>query len=86
MTPALKAAVRRDYQSFLRKAHDSALEDPYIELLTFELEKVARGTTRKLIVGLPPRHLKTVASSICLPAFILGHDPAAKILIVTYGE
>jgi hypothetical protein len=37
-------------------------------------------------VNLPPRHLKTFASSICLPAFILGRDPSAKIMIVTYGE
>jgi phage terminase large subunit-like protein len=86
MTPELKKALRRDFESFVRKAHGEALQDDYIEYLCYELGKVARGITRRLVVNLPPRHLKTFASSVCLSAFILGRDPSAKVLIITYGE
>ena len=86
MTPELKRALRTDFESFVRKAHGEALDDPYIEHLCFELRQVAFGKSRRLVVNLPPRHLKTFASSVCLPAYILGRQPSAKVLVITYGE
>jgi predicted phage terminase large subunit-like protein len=86
VTADLRAVLRHDFVSFLLKAHGESLDDGYIPYLAHELARVARRETKRLIVNLPPRHLKTFASSICLPAFILGHDPSAKIMIVTYGE
>ena len=58
----------------------------YVGYLCHELGQVPRGKNRRLIVSLPPRHLKTFACSVCLPAFILGRQPAAKVLVITYGE
>ena len=86
MTPELKRALRTDFESFVRKAHGEPLEDPYIGYLCRELGQVPRGQNRRLIVSLPPRHLKTFACSVCLPAYILGRQPAAKVLVITYGE
>ena len=86
MTPELKRALRTDFESFVRKAHGEPLEDPYIGYLCYELGKVPRGKNRRLIVSLPPRHLKTFTCSVCLPAYILGRQPAAKVLVITYGE
>ena len=86
MTPELRAILQQNFGSFLLKAHGEQLDDAYIPYLAHELAKVARREVKRLIVNLPPRHLKTFASSICLPAFVLGRDPSAKIMIVTYGE
>jgi hypothetical protein len=86
MTPELKRALRTDFESFVRKAHGEPLDDQYIEYLCFELRQVALGKSRRLVVNLPPRHLKTFASSVCLPAYILGRQPSAKVLVITYGE
>lgn len=86
MTADLRTVLHQDFVSFLLKAHGESLGDPYIPYLGRELSRVARRETKRLIVNLPPRHLKTFASSICLPAFILGRDPRAKIMIITYGE
>jgi len=44
------------------------------------------GKTKRLIINLPPRHFKTWIGSICLSAWILGHRPSAKILMLTYGQ
>jgi predicted phage terminase large subunit-like protein len=85
MNADLRAAVQ-NFELFLLKAHGRTLADPYISYLARELAKVARRETKRLIVNLPPRHLKTFASSICLPAFILGRDPSAKIMIIAYGQ
>ena len=86
MTPELKRALRTDFELFVRKAHGEPLEDPYIEYLCYELGQVPRGRNRRLIVSLPPRHLKTFTCSVCLPAYILGRQPEAKVLVITYGE
>ena len=44
------------------------------------------GRARRLIVNVPPRHLKSLAASIALPAWLLGHDPTLAIVNVTYAQ
>jgi hypothetical protein len=59
---------------------------PYATLVTWYLESVAEGQIKRLVVTLPPRHLKTFLASICLAAWILAHNPSAKILVISYGQ
>jgi len=40
----------------------------------------------RLIINLPPRHLKSHLASIAFPAWYLGHDPSAQILYVSYAQ
>jgi hypothetical protein len=50
------------------------------------LSKVARGDVRRLIITIPPRRLKSICTSVALPAFILGHDPTRRIICVSYSQ
>ena len=53
------------------------------------IRKVDRGPPRqipRLIINLPPRHLKSVLASIAFPAWCLGHDPSTQILCVSYAQ
>ncbi len=59
---------------------------PYMTLLAEKLARVATRKTRRLVVNLPPRHFKTWLGTICLTAWILGHEPSAKIIVLTYGQ
>jgi predicted phage terminase large subunit-like protein len=59
--------------------------DPYLELLAEDLQRVARGETRRLVVSMPPRHGKSWFGSKCLPAYILALNPAARIMLVSYS-
>jgi hypothetical protein len=43
-------------------------------------------TPKRLIVTMPPRSLKSHCVSMALPAFLLGHNPAAQIICVSYGQ
>src|SRR5262249_34180788 len=54
--------------------------------LCFELEKVINGETRRLLINLPPRHLKTFLGSVCLSAWTLAKNPSERIIIVTYDD
>ena len=58
----------------------------HIELIASKLEDVRRGRCRRLIVNVPPRHLKSHAISVAFPAWLLGHDPSKQILSVTYAQ
>jgi hypothetical protein len=41
---------------------------------------------RRLIVNVPPRHLKSLVASAAFPAWCLGHDPSAQIVCASYAQ
>jgi hypothetical protein len=65
MHQKIKALLLCDFLSFARKAI-SELEgtkigsDPYLKYLAYELDQFANEDTRRLIINLPPGHLKTL--------------------------
>lgn len=58
----------------------------YIELLASALDHCRTGKTRRLIINLPPRTLKSHAASVAFPAWLLGHNPAKQIICASYGQ
>ena len=91
MQDNMKQLLRSSFLAFSLKAYAAINEgrrldtDPYLELLASRLQKVAQQKSRRLVVSLPPRHGKSFLGSKCLPAFILAHEPAARIMILSYG-
>lgn len=62
------------------------MASPYIELLASRLERCRNGASKRLIINLPPRSLKSHAASVAFPAWLLGHDPALQIICASYGQ
>jgi predicted phage terminase large subunit-like protein len=58
----------------------------HIEVIAAKLAAVRTGRIRRLIINLPPRHLKSLLASIAFPAWCLGHEPSAQILCVSYAQ
>lgn len=58
----------------------------HLEAITYELSRVMKGDTKRLIITVPPRSLKSICASVCLPAFALGHDPSRRIICVSYSD
>ena len=58
----------------------------HIEIIAAKLTAVRDGAIRRLVVNLPPRHLKSLLASVAFPAWCLGHDPSAQILCVSYAQ
>ena len=89
---ALGAVLRTDFASFLRKVFHTLvpgerfIPEWYIDAIAHRLEQVRRGEIRRLIINMPPRSLKSIAASVAFPAFLLGHNPAAKIIGASYGR
>ena len=75
------------HRSFIElEAGKQFLWNWHIEELAAKLEEVRRGRCKRLIVNMPPRHLKSDAISIAFPAWVLGHDPTKQLPSVTYAQ
>jgi hypothetical protein len=57
----------------------------HIDAIIHELDRCRRGENRRLIVTMPPRHLKSLTISIAWIAWMLGHNPALRFIAVSYG-
>ena len=86
------ALLRRDLVSFaqccFRELHPRTrfAMNWHIEVIAAKLSAVRDGAIRRLVVNLPPRHLKSLLASVAFPAWCLGHDPSAQILCVSYAQ
>ena len=84
--------LRRDLVSFIERAFYELnpqavfLPSTYIELMAARLEDCRMGRTKRLIINLPPRALKSIAVSVAFVAWLLGHDPAKQIICASYGQ
>src|ERR1700758_365648 len=58
----------------------------HLEVIAAKLMAVRQGKIRRLIINLPPRHLKSLLASIAFPAWCLGLDPTAQVLCVSYAQ
>jgi predicted phage terminase large subunit-like protein len=91
MDPLIKALLRKQFLPFARKSlrelEGVKLDnDPYLKYLAHEFDQFANRNTRRLIINLPPGHLKTSLGSVCLPAWMLAHDPSLKIIVISHAE
>jgi len=87
-----KVLLRNDFVTFIERAfyelnpHANFIPGQYIALMAAALEKCRTGETKRLIINLPPRTLKSHAASVAFPAWLLGHNPAKGIICASYGQ
>jgi len=87
----LQAVLRNDYRAFLEKVFTTLtpgqryVDSWHIDAIAWHLERVRRGESRRLIINMPPRSLKSIAASVAFPAFVLGHTPSKRIICVSYS-
>lgn len=57
----------------------------HIRAICYQLERVMRGEITRLLILMPPRHLKSHCASIAFPVWMLGRDPSLRIITMSYG-
>jgi len=62
------------------------LSNWHLEVIAAELEACRRCETKRLIINMPPRSLKSLSTSVAFVAWLLGHDPSAQIICVSYAQ
>jgi hypothetical protein len=58
----------------------------HIDAIVHQLDRVSDGDSQRLLVTLPPWHLKSRTISVAWVAWMLGHNPALSFLCVSYGQ
>ena len=87
-----EALLRADFASFAQhcfhELNPRTLFAPgwYHDIIAAKLEAVRAGRSRRVIINMPPRHLKSHLASVCFPAWCLGHDPSAQIICASYAQ
>jgi hypothetical protein len=76
--------LRHDFATFaMRCFHDLNPQTElamswHLEVIAAKLTAVREGKIRRLIINLPPRHLKSMLASIAFPAWCLGRDSSPR--------
>jgi predicted phage terminase large subunit-like protein len=84
--------VRTDFGTFLRQAFHELYSGKellwgwHVDAIIHALEENLAGRQPRLIINLPPRHLKSFIVSVAWPAFLLGQDASLKIFCVSYSD
>ena len=84
--------LRRDLTSFIERSfyelnpQTRLYLGPHIEVIATKLEACRHGRIKRLIINLPPRHLKSHCASIAFVAWYLGHNPAGHVICASYGQ
>jgi predicted phage terminase large subunit-like protein len=88
----LGSIMRTDFGAFVQKVFGTVAPgyvfspNWHIDAICHELSKAMSGETKRLIISIPPRHLKSICTSVALPAWALGLDPTRRIICVSYGQ
>lgn len=87
----LNAVLRQDFRAFVEKVFATlnpgqTYEDNWhIGAIVWLLLCVENRHTRRAMIHVPPRMLKSIIVSIAWPAFLLGHNPALQIFVVSHS-
>ena len=92
-TPRLfQSLLRNDLSSFIQKTFPIVSPGTvyhhnwHIDAIAYQLQRCLNGEINRLIITLPPRNLKSIAVSVAFPAYVLGRDPSAQIIGLSYSQ
>ena len=95
MKPTLNdfyAFLRENFTLFIERSFNELnpntklLWNWHIDAIAYELELCRLGLTKRLIINLPPRNLKSHCASVAFVAWLLGHCPSAQIMCASYAQ
>jgi predicted phage terminase large subunit-like protein len=89
---AFAALLRSDLRAFVWKSFQTILPGtPYlpswhIDAIVHQLMRVQAGEISRLLINQPPRSLKSICVSVAYVAWLLGHDPTRRVIVVSYAN
>jgi predicted phage terminase large subunit-like protein len=75
----------KSLKHFIRWVRPDYIFAQHHEEIIEEIETLERGGNRRLVVSAPPRHGKSLLTSILAPAWVLGRHPDWDIVVASYG-
>lgn len=88
----LDAQTRENFTLFLRRVVQTVApgvayaHNWHIDAIAAHLQACAKGEMTRLIINLPPRMLKSTLVSVAWPAWLLGQDARARLMVASYAQ
>jgi predicted phage terminase large subunit-like protein len=88
----VRIQVRENFYAFFRFIFQvlapgvEFIDAPHYRVIATALQAMVTGEVRRQLIAVPPRHGKSLLSSVALPAWILGRNPSAKFIAASYGD
>ena len=76
--------IRTDFLTFVKHMWPEFVEGSHHKDMAEAFNKIRKGTLKRLIVNMPPRHTKSEFASYFLPAWMIGSNPQLKIIQATH--
>tara|TARA_Y100000593_G_scaffold2760_2_gene5564 strand:+ start:202 stop:1653 length:1452 start_codon:yes stop_codon:yes gene_type:complete len=77
-------ACHANFLDFVKTMWPEFITGRHHQIIAEKLERVAAGELKRLIVNMPPRHTKSEFASFLFPAWMIGKNPAMKIIQATH--
>lgn len=77
-------SCRGGFLDFVKAVWPEFIAGEHHRIIAEKLERVASGELKRLIVNMPPRHTKSEFASFLFPAWMVGKNPAMKIIQATH--
>ncbi len=77
-------ACHKGFIPFVRSMWPEFITGRHHKIISEKLERVAKGELKRLIINMPPRHTKSEFASYLFPAWMIGKNPAMKIIQATH--
>nr|WP_321440526.1 phage terminase large subunit [uncultured Hyphomonas sp.] len=58
----------------------------HVRAICIALEDVYSGRTKRLLITVPPRHLKSICGTIAFPAWVFGRAPETRIMVASHSQ
>lgn len=66
--------------------NDEYSDNWHIKIIAEYLKACADGEITRLIINIPPRHLKSISVAIAFPTWLLGRNPSEQIICASYSQ
>lgn len=96
LTPEMKKRVaeqarqelaRRNYEDYLVYVHSGRYRHfAHTRLIAQELQRIADGESRFVIIEMPPRHGKSMTATETFPSYYLGKNPDKRVITTAYSD
>jgi len=80
----IRERARDDFMVFVKHVYDGFIEGSHHKQVAKQFEKLSVNRGSRIIVNMPPRHTKSEFASYLLPAWLIGKNPALKIIQTTH--
>lgn len=88
---AIIELARDDFSVFATQAfsllHDEIFQPNWhVQAIAHELQQLHQAGSGRQLITMPPRSMKSILGSVCFPAWLLGKNPAEKIICASYSQ